>query len=121
MPIIIVDTVFSFLVNKLVDDHFSEYFHAYNVFESNEKEVIKAYSLVIYKIFDLQSAYGGNESQYIVPLLGNALRTQMDITTGSQKVGFNSTMDYYSLLFKWTHNILVNKNKQKILKLFLFY
>ena len=49
-------------------DHFSEHFHAYRVFEGEEKDVIKADSLVMYKPFDLQSAYGGDESLYIVPL-----------------------------------------------------
>lgn len=66
--ILVVDSVIYFLVNKLVVDHFSEHFHAYQVFESDEKDVIKADSLVIYKPFDLQSAYGGDESLYIVPL-----------------------------------------------------
>ena len=66
--IIVVDSVICFLVNKLVVDHFNEHFHAYKVFESNDKDVVKADSLVIYKPFDLQSAYGGDESQYIVPL-----------------------------------------------------
>ena len=65
---IVVDSVICFLVNKLVVDHFNEHFHAYKVFESNDKDVVKADSLVIYKPFDLQSAYGGDESQYIVPL-----------------------------------------------------
>ena len=65
---IIVYSVISFLVNKLVVDHFNEHFHAYKVFESNDKDIVKADSLVIYKPFDLQSAYGGDESQYIVPL-----------------------------------------------------
>ena len=65
---IVVDSVICFLVNKLVVDHFNEHFHAYKVFESNDKDVVKADSLVIYRPFDLQSAYGGDESQYIVPL-----------------------------------------------------
>ena len=39
-------------MKKLVVDHFSEHFHAYKVFESDEKYVIKAESLVIYKPFD---------------------------------------------------------------------
>ena len=49
-------------------DHFSEHFHAYNVFESDEKNVMKADGLQIYKPFDWQSAYGGDNSLYIVPL-----------------------------------------------------
>lgn len=66
--IIVVDSIIYFLVYKLVVDHFNEHFHAYKVFESNDRDVVKADSLVIYKPFDLQSAYGGDESQYIVPL-----------------------------------------------------
>lgn len=55
-------------MNRLVTAHFSEHFHAYQVFESDEIDVFKADSLVIYRHFDLQSAYGGDESLYIVPL-----------------------------------------------------
>ena len=55
-------------MNKVVVDNFSEHFHAYQVYESDEKDVIKADSLEIYKPFDFQSAYGGDESLYIVPL-----------------------------------------------------
>lgn len=49
-------------------DHFSELFNAYQVFESDEKDVIKADSLVIYKPFDLRSACDGDASLYIAPL-----------------------------------------------------
>jgi len=66
--ILLVDSVIYFEVNKLVVDHFNEHFHAYQVYESDEKDLIKADSLVIYKPFDLQSAYGEDESLYIVPL-----------------------------------------------------
>ncbi|KAK2843712.1 hypothetical protein Q7C36_011927 [Tachysurus vachellii] len=65
---LLVNSVIYFIVNKLMVDHFSEHFHAYNVFESDEKDVIKADCLQIYKPFDLQSAYGGDDSLYIVPL-----------------------------------------------------
>ena len=60
------NTVICFLVDKLVADQLFEHFHAYKVFESNEKDVVKADSLVTYN--PLQSAFGGGESQYIVPL-----------------------------------------------------
>lgn len=60
----VVDTVICFLVNKLVVDHLNEHFS----FKSYEKDVVKADCLVIYKPFDIQSAYGEDESQYIVPL-----------------------------------------------------
>lgn len=63
--ILVVDSVIYFLVNKSVVDHFSEHFHAYQVFESDEKDVIKADSLVIYKPFDLQSAYGGGKASIL--------------------------------------------------------
>ena len=66
--VLLVDSVIYFLVSKLEVDHFSEHFHAYLVFERDEKEVIKAESLVMYKPYDLQNAYGGDESLYIVPL-----------------------------------------------------
>lgn len=66
--IIVVDSVSFFLVNKLAVDHFNEHFHAYKVFETSDKDIVKADSLVIYKPFDLQTAYGGDESHYIVPL-----------------------------------------------------
>jgi hypothetical protein len=66
--IILVDSVMYFLVTKLVVDHFSERFHAYQVFESDDKDVIKADSLEMYKPFALQNAYGRDVSQYIVPL-----------------------------------------------------
>lgn len=66
--VFVINSVICFLVNKLVVDHFSDYVHAYKVFESNDKDAVKADSLVIYKPFDLQRAYGGDESQYIVPL-----------------------------------------------------
>ena len=56
----------SFLVNKLVVDHFSEHFQTYKAFESNEKDVVQADSLVNYKSFALQSAYQCDESQFIV-------------------------------------------------------
>ena len=49
-------------------DQFSEHFHAYQVFESDDKDVIKADSLEMYKPFALQNAYGRDVSQYIVPL-----------------------------------------------------
>lgn len=65
---IVVDGVICFRVNNLVVDHFNEHFHAYKVFESKDKDVVKVDSLVIYKPFDLQRAYSGDESQYIVPL-----------------------------------------------------
>ena len=61
--ILLVNSVIYFLVNKLVVDHFSEHFHAYQVFESNDKDLFKADSLVMYRPYDLQSAYGGDESQ----------------------------------------------------------
>lgn len=51
-------SVIHFLLRKLVFDHFSEQFQAYQIFESDEKDVIKADSLVIYKPFDIKSAYG---------------------------------------------------------------
>ena len=66
--ILLVESVVYFLVTKLVVDHFSEHFHAYQVFESEDKDLIKADSLEMYKSFDLQNAYGSDESQYIVPL-----------------------------------------------------
>ena len=66
--IILVDSVMYFLVTKLVVDHFSERFHAYQVFESDDKDVIKADSLEMYKPFALQNASGRDENQYIVPL-----------------------------------------------------
>lgn len=65
---LLVNSVIYFIVNKLMVDHFSEHFHAYNVFESDEKDVMKADCLQIYKPFDLQSAYGEDDSLYIVPL-----------------------------------------------------
>ena len=40
----------------------------FEVFESEDKDLIKADSLEMYKPFDLQNAYGRDESQYIVPL-----------------------------------------------------
>lgn len=43
--IILVNSVIYFMVNKLMVDHFSEHLHAYNVFESDEKNVMKADSL----------------------------------------------------------------------------
>ena len=54
----------------VVDCICSEHFHAYKVFGSDEKVVVKKDSLVIYKPFDLHCAYGGDEIYfiYIVPL-----------------------------------------------------
>lgn len=66
--IMLLDSSIYFLVDKLVVDHFSEHFYAFQVFESDVADVIKADSLVMHKPFDLQNAYGENESLYIVPL-----------------------------------------------------
>ena len=51
--ILLVNSVIYFIVNKLMIDHFSEHFHAYNVFESDEKDVMKADCIQMYKPFDL--------------------------------------------------------------------
>lgn len=66
--IIVVDSIICFFGKRLVVDHFSEHFHSYKVFESDHKDVVKADGLVIYKPFDLQSSYGGDKGQYLVPL-----------------------------------------------------
>lgn len=65
--ILLVNSVTFFIVNKLMIENFSEHRHAYKVFETNEKDVIKADCIEIYKPFDLQSAYGGDDGLYVVP------------------------------------------------------
>lgn len=66
--ILLVDCVIFFAVMKLHIDSFSEHFHAYKVFDGEEKDFIKADCLEFNKPFDLQSAYGIDEGKYIVPL-----------------------------------------------------
>lgn len=46
MPVLASSVVY-FVVSKLVVDHFSEDFHAYQVFESDEKDVIRAVLSII--------------------------------------------------------------------------
>jgi len=53
---LLVNSVIYFIVNKLMVDHFSEHFHAYNMFESDAKDVKKEDCLQMYKPIDLQSA-----------------------------------------------------------------
>lgn len=65
--ILVINSVIYFIADKLMVDHFSEHFHAYEVCESNERNVVKADSLVIYRPFDLQMAYDSDDL-YIVPL-----------------------------------------------------
>lgn len=66
--IVLVNSHTYFIVQKLVVEHFSEHCHAYKVFETDEKDVVKADCIEIYKPFDLQSAYGDDDGLYIVPL-----------------------------------------------------
>ena len=67
--ILLVSNVIYFIVKKLVVENFNEHFHAYTVFETDMKKIIKADSSEIYKPFDLQSVYGvDNDKLYIVPL-----------------------------------------------------
>lgn len=66
--VLVVKSEIYFTVYKLVCDHFSEHFHAYVVNVSKDKDVVKADSLVNYRPFDLQTAYGGDDKLYIVPL-----------------------------------------------------
>lgn len=67
MPVVLVNSVTFFIINKLVVENFSEHCHAYKVFETDEKDVIKADCVEMYKTFDLQSAYG-DVGLYILPL-----------------------------------------------------
>ncbi|CAI5668325.1 unnamed protein product [Oreochromis niloticus] len=66
--ILLADSTTFFLVDKLLVDNFNEHFHAYRVFETDEKDVIKADNLIIYKPFDLQHAHTGVDCLYVVPL-----------------------------------------------------
>lgn len=66
--IVLVNSHTYFIVQKLVVENFSEHCHAYKVFETDEKDVVKADCIEIYKPFDLQSAYGDDDGLYIVPL-----------------------------------------------------
>ncbi|XP_025765360.1 uncharacterized protein LOC109203258 isoform X2 [Oreochromis niloticus] len=66
--ILLADSTTFFLVDKLLVDNLNEHFHAYRVFETDEKDVIKADNLIIYKPFDLQHAHTGVDCLYVVPL-----------------------------------------------------
>ncbi|CAI5662779.1 unnamed protein product [Oreochromis niloticus] len=66
--IVLVNSHTYFIVQKLVVENFSEHCHAYKVFETDEKDVVKADCIEIYKPFDLQSAYGDDDGLYTVPL-----------------------------------------------------
>lgn len=64
--ILLVKSDIYFVTDKLTVDCFSEHFHAYEVYEANERNVVKADRLVVYKPFDLQMAYHTSDL-YIVP------------------------------------------------------
>lgn len=67
--ILLVNNTVYFIADKLLTEHFSEHHHAFKVQRYCELgELIKASELKFYRPFDLQSSYGSDNSEYVVPL-----------------------------------------------------